>query len=75
MLEVEFVAFVRGDLPFTSMEKLKEQIARDNAEVRQLLARQPTHPASRPSSVLPPRNGCVAPGLEADSEESVGPET
>lgn len=36
-LEVEFVAFVRGDLPFASMEALKVQIARDNAEVRRLL--------------------------------------
>lgn len=72
-LEVEFVAFVRGDLPFTSMEKLQEQIALDNAEVRQILARQSSSPAGQPSSVLPPRCGGVVPGLAADSEDSVGP--
>lgn len=73
MLEVEFVAFVRGDLPFTSMEKLKEQIARDNAEVRQILDQQPMRRRGEPSSVLPPRNGCVAPGLAAGTEDPMGP--
>lgn len=52
-LEVEFVAFVRGDLPFKSMEALKAQIAVDNAEVRRLLADATTSPASAGCSGLP----------------------
>ena len=43
-IEVEFIAFLRGDRRFDDIEALKAQIARDCDEARAVLAAAPTRP-------------------------------
>jgi riboflavin kinase / FMN adenylyltransferase len=38
-IRMEFYSFVRGDIKFSSLEELKEQLARDEADIRQLLSK------------------------------------
>jgi riboflavin kinase/FMN adenylyltransferase len=47
-ITVEFIDFVREDLKFSSIEALKEQIAKDCAKAQALLDAAPANPLDRP---------------------------
>ena len=54
-IEVEFIAFIRGDRKFASVEELKAQMAADCAKAREIFV--------RPASALPP---CDLAGAEPE---------